>query len=505
VLFNSYIFILVFLPLAVGLFHLARRSGWIKGSIAFLVVASLFFYGWWAPKYLLLLGALMGFDLVIAKGMLHLRNRGSSWSKPLLWVGVAVNLAALGYYKYTNFLVDNADTLLGMHWRIAPIILPIGISFFTFQKVAFLVDLHEGKVDRFHVLDYALFVTFFPQLIAGPIVHHSEVIPQFDRLPRVTRDHFARGITFFVLGLTKKVLLADTAAIYVSPAFNFVASGRALDGVAAWGATLAYTAQLYFDFSAYSDMAIGIGLLFGIRLPLNFDSPYKATSIIDFWRRWHITLSRFLRDYLYFPLGGNRKGTRRRYLNLYVTMLLGGIWHGAGWTFAIWGGLHGLYLVINHAWRKLHATLLSERQFPSWLGRVITFLAVVVAWVFFRAPDVGTAWGMLRSMSGAHGFAAPKSMLHLLPGLPPSQAPIDGAVALAFAIGLLCVAWIFPNTQEIMCYEGPVVDSRSRRDRGTIPWLTWRGSPAWAASTGLLLALCLMKFSQVSEFIYFQF
>ncbi len=249
--------------------------------------------------------------------------------------------------------MDNLNAAAGLDLALGTVVLPIGISFFTFQKIAFLVDAYRGRVDRLNFIDFVLFVTFFPQLIAGPIVHHSEVMRQFrDQTPLSTQT-VALGVTIFTIGLAKKVLLADTAALFASPLFDAVAAGARPDMLAAWGSALAYTAQLYFDFSGYSDMAIGGGLLFGIRLPVNFASPYKAESIIEFWHRWHITLSRFLREYLYIPLGGNLKGPSRRFVNLLITMLLGGLWHGAGWTFVVWGALHGFYLVVNHLWRAL--------------------------------------------------------------------------------------------------------------------------------------------------------
>jgi len=314
-LFNSYVFIFLFLPATVLLFHLLRRIGLARAAIFSLVMASFIFYAWWSFKYLFLLLALMGVDFVIARQILSWRASHRGHAKALVVVGLVINLAALGYYKYANFFVDNVNALFGLELFLATIVLPIGISFFTFQKVAFLIDLYQHKITRFNLLDYALFVTFFPQLIAGPIVHHSEVIPQFARLGRVSGAEIVLGITIFIIGLSKKVLLADNVALYVSPQFDAVLNGAHLHFLAAWSAVLAYTAQIYFDFSAYSDMAIGIGLMFGIRLPVNFDSPYKSLGIIEFWRRWHITLSRFLRDYLYIQLGGNRKGQSRRYLN----------------------------------------------------------------------------------------------------------------------------------------------------------------------------------------------
>ena len=305
-LFNSHAFLFGFLPVALFVFHALRRAGCERGAFAALTLLSLVFYGWWDARYVALLVGLVLADFVVARRLAALRGRRPRTARAWLAAGVAVNLAALGYFKYANFLVDNVNALLGLELFVARVVLPIGLSFYTFQKIAFLVDVHRGLVDRVDLLDYALFVSFFPQLVAGPIVHHSEVMGQFRDRPAVAAEGVALGLTVFALGLAKKVLLADTAALYASPGFAAAAAGVPLDLVGAWGATLAYTAQIYFDFSGYSDMAIGAALLFGVRLPVNFASPYRATSIVEFWRRWHITLSRFLRDYLYIPLGGSR-------------------------------------------------------------------------------------------------------------------------------------------------------------------------------------------------------
>src|SRR5262249_40838271 len=339
-LFNSYPFILGFLPLTLLLFHGLRGAGLARSSIGLLSLMSLLFYGWWNPIYLLLIVPLMLVNFVLAARIVPRDTQRPRGAKPLLVLGIALNLGVLGYFKYANFFVDNLNAVTGLDLVLGKVILPIGISFFTFQKIAFLVDSYRGRVDRLNFVDYVLFVTFFPQLIAGPIVHHSEVMRQFRDPAPVSMPTVALGVTIFTIGLAKKVLLADTPAPSACPVFAGAPAGARPAVLAAWGSALAYPAQLYFDFSGSSDMAIGGGLLFGIRLPINFASPYKAVSIIDFWHRWHITLSRFLRDYLYVPLGGNRKGRSRRYVNLLITMLLGGFWHGAGWTFVVWGSLH---------------------------------------------------------------------------------------------------------------------------------------------------------------------
>jgi D-alanyl-lipoteichoic acid acyltransferase DltB (MBOAT superfamily) len=346
-LFNSYEFILVFLPLTAAAFFLTARLLGKEAALGVLVAASLVYYGWWRWSYLPLLVASIVANFVVGRFLEPGDDdRSRPYRKTVMVVGIACNLGLLGYFKYANFFIDNLAELTGAAPRNFEIILPLAISFFTFQQVAYLVDAHRGETKEHSFLHYCLFVTFFPQLIAGPIVHHKEMLPQFsrDETYSVRAEMVAVGLSVFVIGLFKKVVLADSLASYASPLFAFADSGGAPSFLHAWGGALAYTFQLYFDFSGYSDMAMGIAFMFGIRLPLNFDSPYKASNIIDFWRRWHISLSRFLRDYLYFPLGGNRRGKGRRYANLLITMLLGGLWHGAGWTFVIWGVNAGVNL-----------------------------------------------------------------------------------------------------------------------------------------------------------------
>jgi alginate O-acetyltransferase complex protein AlgI len=493
-LFNSYTFIFIFLPATLVVYHGLQKAGLVRASRLALTLASLFFYGWWNPIYLLLLVPLTLANYALARQMAPRQGHLAPHARLLLVVGLAMNVGALGYFKYANFFVDNANNLLGMDLFLARVVLPLGISFFTFQKIAFLVDAYRGKVDHFDLLDFALFVSFFPQLIAGPIVHHSEMLPQFRRPAPLTGDLAARGLTIFVIGLAKKVLLADTAALCATPVFAAAAAGTKPDFIAAWSGALAYTVQLYFDFSGYSDMAIGAALLFGIRLPVNFASPYKAASITDFWRCWHVTLSRFLRDYLYIPLGGNKKGAFRSYVNLLITMLLGGLWHGAGWTFVVWGGLHGAYLATNRAWRTLRSRWLSVAAGPSevFLGRVLTFVAVVVGWVFFRAADCATALRMLWGMAGGNGLVIPPALAAWLLG----GVHDAGFVVIA---GLLLLAWLAPNTQELTGYEGT---SDLRPPAAAVQW-----SPTlrWGLATGTLLAVSIMSLSHISEFLYFQF
>jgi len=507
-LFNSYTFIFAFLPFSLGIFHGLRRAGLERWSILSLTLLSLVFYGWWNVVYLLLLVPLMFANFAIAVGIVPRDGHRPPAAKPLLIAGLILNLAVLGYFKYANFFVDNLNSIFRLNLFLGRVVLPLGISFFIFQKIAFLVDAYRGKLGRLDLLDYSLFVTFFPQLIAGPIVHHSEVLPQFRRHGGVSGRMLTMGLTIFAIGLAKKVLLADTAAAFATPQFSSAAAGTRLDLLAAWSGALAYTAQLYFDFSGYSDMAIGAALMFGIRLPVNFASPYKATNIIEFWRRWHITLSRFLRDYLYIPLGGNRLGGMRRYVNLFTTMLLGGLWHGAGWTFVIWGGLHGFYLGVNHGWRALRTTLgwppSESNRFGAFLGGTITFLAVVVGWVFFRAAQFGSAVNMLKGMAGFNGVAIPLWLTSLLPSARAAQGTVDSGIGMLLALCLLLLAWLAPNTQELTGYVGPD-GAYGRMEMTNRTQLHWRQTLRWGVVVGCLLALCIMSLSHVSEFLYFQF
>jgi len=416
-LFNSYEFIFLFLPITFLVFFAIVRSG-REAAIFWLVAASLFFYGWWNPSYLILILLSMGMNFAFGRqlGKLHAQERRNI-ARAWLAAGVGLNLAVLGYYKYAGFFVESVNAVAGTSFHVGEIILPLAISFFTFQQIAYLVDAWKGITREYSFLHYALFVTFFPQLIAGPIVHHKEMLPQFmdkaNLSPRL--ENLSVGLTIFFIGLFKKAVLADGVAPYSTSVFEAAGSGEPMTFFVAWGGALAYTMQLYFDFSGYSDMAIGAARLFGIRLPLNFHSPYKAVSIVEFWRRWHMTLSRFLRDYLYIPLGGSRRGKARRYLNLFTTMLLGGLWHGAGWTFVAWGGLHGLYLAVNHAWHRIHPFIPGRIRLRGRIGKAvawaITFLAVVVGWVFFRAPDFDSALVVLQGMSGANGVALPNGIM----------------------------------------------------------------------------------------------
>ena len=425
-LFNSPIFLFAFLPLTFAVFFALARVSEIAAR-AWLAAASLFFYAWWNPPYLLLLLFSAGVNYGIG---LKLRREDVTpdTRKALLAAGIAFNLLLLGYFKYFAFLMSIVTGLPPPHPGEGGILLPLAISFFTFQKIAFLVDTYQGRIKNGSLLNYLLFVSFFPQLIAGPIVHYNEVVPQYrdPRTYRLDADNVAEGLTVFLLGLAKKVVLADSLAPYADAGFGAAASGTEVSLVTAWIATAAYALQLYFDFSGYSDMAIGLARMFNVKLPLNFDAPYQAANIIEFWRRWHMTLSRFLRDYVYIPLGGNRRGPARRYVNVMLTMVIGGLWHGAGWTYVLWGALHGLYLLINHAWRAKVGAIGAGRVGVV-AAHVATLTAVLFAWVLFRATDLTTAGNVYRGLLGFNGAYLPNQVLDLMPAL---RALFDGRVVL---------------------------------------------------------------------------
>jgi alginate O-acetyltransferase complex protein AlgI len=498
-LFNSYAFLFAFLPVALaGYVLLGRRS--VTLAAGWLTLASLFFYGWWDARYLpLLLGSIL---FNYATGRAIAARAGRPAAGRLLALGIGADLALLVVYKYSALFIDSANRLAGLGLPVPELILPLGISFFTFTQIAFLVDAWAGKVHETRLVHYALFVTYFPHLIAGPVLHHGEMMSQFEqaRNYRLRLNNVLIGSSIFVFGLAKKVLLADNLA----PLAGAVFEGDAHPGLlTAWGGVLAYTFQLYFDFSGYSDMAIGLSRLFGVKLPLNFDSPYKAATISDFWRRWHMTLSRFLRDYLYIPLGGNKHGPVRRYANLMTTMLLGGLWHGAGWNFLLWGGLHGAYLCVQHAWS-------ARFRLPQPLAVALTFVAVVVAWVFFRATTLHGALDLLAGMAGLHGVALPEAVGRQIGGFAPMLTAAGirfhpgggeqfvttwGWVTVAALIAFLC-----PNTQQIHARLRPAIE-RVAPSGG----LRFRLSRRWAVGLGLASTVCVLSLSRPSEFLYFQF
>jgi alginate O-acetyltransferase complex protein AlgI len=482
-MFHTVAFILGFLPVCVtGFFALGRFFG-AKGALRWLLACNLFFYAWWNPAHLPLLAASVVGNYMIAHKLRH-----TSANRAWLAAGVAANLALLGWFKYADFLLHIAvPAAPALH-----ITLPLAISFFTFQQIMFLVDTaRAGSVGLPPALPYAAFVTFFPHLIAGPIVRPGEIIPQLSASgvihPR--NENVADGILIFLLGLGKKLVLADMFGGFADIGFGAAGHGASLTFFEAWYATLAYALQIYFDFSGYSDMAIGLARMLNVRFPLNFDSPYQATNIADFWRRWHITLGRFLRDYLYIPLGGNRLGPARQTGNLMATMLLAGLWHGAAWNFVLWGGLHGLFLVVHKQYRCWF------RPLPGPVAQALTLIAVIVAWVPFRAGSTTATWAVLKGMVGCNGIALPRMIVSALPPLaavahPVSVMPFLGdAHTLSFPeiSACLLLGWLIVLTL-------PNVHRMTERSRH------------WSLAASFALAVQALFFApHVAPFLYFQF
>lgn len=404
-LFNSYIYIFCFLPLTFIIYFLLNRKKLTLAAKIWLTLSSFFFYGYWNPIYLPLVAGSILFNYGIGSALMKFRK-----NSPLLIIGIIGNLGLLIYFKYMNFFISNLNTLTDFNLSLLHIVLPIGISFFTFTQIAYLVDTYKGSAQEYSLINYALFVTFFPHLLAGPIIHHKEIMPQFDyrRNKVLNYRHIAQGLSLFSLGLFKKVIIADTLATWANNGFDYATTLTFLE---AWAASLSFTLQLYFDFSGYTDMALGSSLLFNIKLPINFNSPYKALSVQDFWRRWHMTLSRFMRDYVYIPLGGNRVSEPHILFNLLLTFLLIGLWHGAGWTFVVWGLLHGWALILGRLWKKTHV------NFPRPLSWFLTFNFVNAAWVFFRAKTFTDATKVLTGMCGMNGIVLPERLSQTLSGL----------------------------------------------------------------------------------------
>ena len=527
-LFNSVEFIFIFLPIVLLIYIQLNDRVNRQFAIVWLVFSSLFFYSWWNPNYLGLIVFSIIFNYLCGKGI----NKSSKkiyLKRIFLCLGIALNLGLIAYFKYTNFLVDSINQITALDIQINQIILPLAISFFTFQQIAYLVDSYRGETKEYDFLQYCLFVTFFPQLIAGPIVHHKDILPQFQISPKTYyRDQdISVGLTIFIVGLFKKIILADTISTFSNPVFDAAAQGVFVNLLEAWIGALAYSLQLYFDFSGYSDMAIGIARLFGIKLPINFNSPYKAISISDFWRRWHITLSNFLRDYLYIPLGGNQKGKWRRNLNLMLTMLLGGLWHGAGWTFIFWGGLHGFYLIINHQWRLLRKFLGYTVSQSTWysrlFGQALTFIAVVIGWVFFRATSFGAAILIIKGMFGLNGISLPVMFANKLSFLQIWHIHFDGALpnispgfnffyACIWIAGLLIIVWRFPNLQEWMANYNSTLPSLTSKEKYSKPdykyhILHWHPNFSTSLILSVMVAVISIHLFSVThtEFLYFNF
>lgn len=510
-LFNSYIFILIFLPATLLLFFLSARFLGRRAAISGLIAASLFFYGWWDPRFLPVLLGSVFFNYAIGTSLADSGRLSAATRRLLLTLGIISNLLLLGYFKYFDFFIINLNAVTGLAISERNIVLPLAISFFTFQQIAYLVDTWKGETRELNFLHYLLFVTFFPQLIAGPIVHHREMLPQFAKRG-IFSPHWSNvsvGATIFIIGLFKKVVLADGIAPHANIIFQAAEQGVQLSTFEAWGGALAYTFQLYFDFSGYADMAIGLGRLFGIKLPINFNSPYKSFSITEFWRCWHMTLSRFLRDYLYIPLGGNRKGRIRTDVNLMLTMLIGGLWHGAGWNFVIWGGLHGAYLVIHKVWAQMCGIHLSNFRIYRFFAWLLTFVSVVVAWVFFRATSLDSALIIINSMFSGQ-FILTEKYLNKLDNVLfflPLSASADANRYLnldttKYIVIFLVIAVALPNTQQFMRNFNPALMDKPG---GIQSGLAWKPSIIWLAIMLATFSWCLLELTEISEFLYFQF
>lgn len=511
-LFNSYAYIFAYLPISLFAFYFFAQRNPRHASL-FLVVASFIFYGWWNSKYVILLLISIVFNYSVGMQLAKEYEHFGYKRKHFLIIGLFINLILLAYYKYANFFIDNLNIALKSDISIQQIILPIGISFFTFTQIAFLIDASRGLAKEYDFLDYCLFVTYFPHLIAGPVLHHKEMMPQFSNPEtyKISYLNIASGLTLFTIGLFKKLVLADNISVYATPVFEAAAKGEHIATFEAWGGSLAYTLQIYFDFSGYTDMAIGASKMFGVNLPINFDSPYKANSIIEFWRRWHMSLSRFLRDYLYIPLGGNRKGEIRRLINLMITMVLGGLWHGSNWTFIIWGCLHGIFLIINHVFQRIWKFGYQCRIYTfasGFLSKFITFIAIVFAWVFFRSNSLQTAIMIIKGMLGINGTLIPLKWVEdgeqnaiiqwmLAKGCTPASSDtlFTGTNELWIISIMLVICWFFPNTSEIFVLNRNYIQ----------PFWRWKPSKTWLIVTIFMGFFAILSISDMSEFIYFQF
>jgi alginate O-acetyltransferase complex protein AlgI len=472
-LFNSFEFLFVFLPLLLLAFYGFSRRGKIREARFILLTGSLFFYAYWDIRFLPLLLVSIAWNYLI--GTRLIQEQREKTKKALLTLGIGADLLLLFLFKYSGFAVEILNGWFSLSLKQPHFTLPLGISFFTFTQIAYLVDTYSQKAEKSRWDSYALFVTIFPHLIAGPILHHKQMVQQFDNPSRFhwNPENFAQGLMIFAIGLCKKIFLADRLAHIAAPVFD--GQWSAISFSDAWFGSLAYTLQLYFDFSGYSDMAIGLGLLFNLQLPVNFDSPYQSTSLIDFWKRWHMTLSQFLKDYLYIPLGGNRKGEWKKMRNLLITMILGGLWHGAGWTYLAWGALHGSLLAINHLWRRVGIVL------PRLLSWLLTFNAVVIGWVFFRSPHLKRAVDILSAMADVRGFHFPHLKRTVLAT---GILHLDWLDSLLLISGLI-IAFFLPNVREI-------------RER-------WQPRFSFALGLGIAWAFAILFLQSPSEFLYYQF
>jgi alginate O-acetyltransferase complex protein AlgI len=543
-LFNSEEFLFIFLPVTLfGFYSLGSFSR--TSAIRWLILVSLVFYGWWRPLNVLIIAPSIVINFVLASVLLRLNQQGAvsrHTSKAVLLAGILFNVAFLGFFKYTDFIAGSINDVFETNLVLRHIILPLGISFITFQKIAFLIDVQAGRIKSFTFQDYCTFVLFFPQLIAGPIVHYREMMPQFHDAPcRFNKENVAVGITLLVFGLFKKVVLADKIAPLVTPIYNHAATAGHTSLLLAWMAAIGGTLQIYFDFSGYTDMALGLARFFGIRLPPNFNSPLRASSIIDFWLRWHMTLTRFLTAYIYNPWvlwltrrrlakghsGFGRNPTIGAFVSLLmiptlVTMFLSGLWHGAGYGFVIWGVIHGFYLTINHAWRVVAPRLWPNRksydQVMKPIGLVVTFVSVTSAMVFFRAPTMASAIDLVKGIFGLNGVGLPQDILEKLGSLGGKLQSVgviaeswysdDFAKAAIWVCGLTLVALACPNTLQILSRYEPALGVKAWPTRlviGNIRILEWGPSVPWAIAVSAIAVVAILSIGGPSEFLYWQF
>jgi len=504
-LFNSYTFIFLFLPLAwVGFYAIARMGG-PKPARIWLLLASLVFYAWWNPIHLPLLLGSMVLNFWLAREIGRV-SRSRVERKALLIAGLVLNVGALAWFKYADFVLRSTLGTLGYEVEPTGIMIPLAISFFTFQQIAYIVDAYREPGEKRPFLDYCLFVSFFPQLVAGPIIHHNEILPQLGgREPYTPRwSNLSVGLTMFVMGLFKKVVIADEIAQWPDAIFGAAGRGEAPTTVEAWIGMIGFTMQVYYDFSGYSDMALGLGRMFGIRLPMNFDSPLKATGVSEFWRRWHMTLSRFLKAYVYVPLGGSRAGRARGYLNLVITMLVSGIWHGAAWTFVAFGLLHGIYLVVQQIWSRRFRLRPDapqwRRTFRCAWARALTFLAFAFSLILFRSSNFDGAWLVLKGVLGWGASA----------GVGVGGGVNDQTRAIVWIGVAWVIAWTMPNVQEFMRKHEPALDWTPSRTKWRfwtrqLPYPAWRPNPLWAVPLVAMLVWSVLNLDRVAIFVYWQF
>ncbi len=503
-LFNSYTFIFLFLPLAWAGFYAMNGLAGRRAGRVWLLMASLVFYGWWNPIHLPLLLGSIGVNYLLARAVGDERRSARRRKRVLVW-GVLANVGTLAWFKYMDFVLRSTLGTLGYEVEPTGIMIPLAISFFTFQQIAYIVDAYKEPGRQRPFMDYALFVTFFPQLVAGPIIHHDELMPQLatDGPYRARMSNLSVGMTMFILGLFKKVVIADEIAQYPDAIFGAAGQGQAPTTLAAWIAMIGFTMQVYFDFSGYSDMALGLARMFGLRLPMNFDSPLKATGISEFWRRWHMTLSRFLRQYVYLPLGGSRVGRARGYLNLVITMLVSGIWHGAAWTFVAFGLLHGVYLVVQQIWTRRFRlgpeTPQWRRTFRCAWARALTFMAFAFSLILFRSSNFEAAWLVFKGVVGAGANEGSGG-----------SAVIDQTRAMGWIACAWAVAWMMPNTQEFMRRFSPSLDWTPSRTKWRfwkrqVAYPVWTPNPLWALPLVAMLVWSVLNLDRVAIFVYWQF